>query len=303
MIDWAGIANVANDFTFGAANLGLNIADFVHRKDVDKENLKYQKDWLDYQKGLQQQIFGREDNAVQRRVADLKAAGLSPTLAAGSAAGAGQEVQSQAPQRNATRLNNIMAGVMARQSVAELHTTLQQARLIRQQVKESRAREENYEASAKEHTARANQTDIDNLTRGELNMNTLNNIIQQRAESIKRLEQIDAQIGYQRRAMSHYDDMRNEINKRIQYLEEQIDNAYRQGRIQEASYKRQEIDNLKEMRDLEHDLQTGLSSQRGDRVRQLIDLLRSGHETRTGTGTERDHYYQRALDSIMGRQR
>lgn len=44
---------------------------------------------LDYQREYNNQIFAREDNAVQRAAADLQAAGLSKTLAAGSRASAG----------------------------------------------------------------------------------------------------------------------------------------------------------------------------------------------------------------------
>lgn len=65
---------------------------------IASQNLAFQKDTLAYQKDLQKQLFEREDNAVQRRAADLEAAGLSKTLAAGSAAGAGEYVPISTPQ-------------------------------------------------------------------------------------------------------------------------------------------------------------------------------------------------------------
>lgn len=66
---------------------------------ANSQNLELQKEQFAYQQDIQRQLFAREDDAVQRRAADLTAAGMSPTLAAGQAAQAGPVVSTTVPQR------------------------------------------------------------------------------------------------------------------------------------------------------------------------------------------------------------
>lgn len=82
----------------GAMNLLGSAYDSSVNKKIAEKNLDLQRKNLDYQKMVQQRTWSREDNAVQRRMADLTAAGLSKTLAAGGAASAGQVVSTTAPQ-------------------------------------------------------------------------------------------------------------------------------------------------------------------------------------------------------------
>lgn len=60
-------------------------------------NYQLAKKQYGYQKRLQREIFNREDTAAQRRAADLEAAGLSKTLAAGGTASAGPVVSTTRP--------------------------------------------------------------------------------------------------------------------------------------------------------------------------------------------------------------
>lgn len=98
-------------FQFGGkgswlADLGLSLIPGIgsaieaNRLDrIDQRNFEMQGEWLDYQKALQKNIFEREDTAVQRRVEDLRNAGMAPFMAAGQGANAGGAVQTAAPQR------------------------------------------------------------------------------------------------------------------------------------------------------------------------------------------------------------
>lgn len=88
---------------------------------LQKEQFEYQKFLNDrqfnYQKELNDKMMEREDNAVQRRAADLEKAGMSKNLAAGSAATAGamssggSQSAGNAPQRAVVDNTKILSTV------------------------------------------------------------------------------------------------------------------------------------------------------------------------------------------------
>lgn len=86
----------------GIIDAGVKTAGLKQEREIADRNYVMQMDNLEYQKKLQQEIFAREDNAVQRRAEDLEKAGLSKTLAAGNAASAGQAISTNAPQKDSS---------------------------------------------------------------------------------------------------------------------------------------------------------------------------------------------------------
>lgn len=92
-----------------------------------------------YQKDLQNRIFRREDNSQQRAVKDLLAAGLSPTLAAGSGSGAGQAINVSAPHAE-SNLSDIAPAIMSLMKMKEdISNTVAQRELIDQQRRKTSA--------------------------------------------------------------------------------------------------------------------------------------------------------------------
>lgn len=92
---------IVSSFINGMTNLSSVKATNDLNKEIAEKNLVFQKENLEYQKDLQQQIFEREDTAYQRKVNDLIAAGINPAVAAsGSGSNAGSIVSTQAPHND-----------------------------------------------------------------------------------------------------------------------------------------------------------------------------------------------------------
>lgn len=107
-MEWlAGLLGLVGSLTATGVSAGIANINFSRQKQVYK-----------YQKFLQLVQMHREDNAIRRRVADLQKAGLSPVLAAGSAAASAGPIRVDAPQQEAPDMGGLaQMGTMMMQAM------------------------------------------------------------------------------------------------------------------------------------------------------------------------------------------
>lgn len=84
----------------GAAALGSGLIQTGLSYNESVKNRHLQEKQFEYQKELNEKLMNREDTAYQRQVNDLRAAGLSPLMAAGGAGAGGTVSGGTAPQQN-----------------------------------------------------------------------------------------------------------------------------------------------------------------------------------------------------------
>lgn len=96
----------------GASSLLGGVGNSIISYKNNQDNLAFQSEANAKNEALMRESWAREDNAVQRRVADLEAAGLSKTLAAGSAASSSGPIQVKPLESKSLDISGIVPSVV-----------------------------------------------------------------------------------------------------------------------------------------------------------------------------------------------
>lgn len=261
---WNGFTDLLG-FGSAAVDTALNYEINQKNYELAKENYEFQKDSynktfglqqdafnfqkesylknFEYQKNLQQQLFNREDNSIQRRAQDMEKAGLSKTLAAGSGAGAGPVVSTAGS--NASFNGSGFSGSAPQRSQVDLISAALQFGQAQAQIRKTNAETENLLKENKKKDSDILFTDAQTAyTRArtaveEKNFDILNVTEEQinlsNEKTRKEMEKIDAELknleqGYQIKDW----EFANMYPQDLQYKIEQVANLRKEGRYKDA---------------------------------------------------------------------
>jgi hypothetical protein len=109
--DWSGFADLFGGLSGGISDI-FNIGGSIYKTFRERE--------------LTEKTWQREDNAVQRRMADMKAAGINPVLAAGAPAQTMAPIAPSAPRMESTAIDKMAVGMSLMKQKAEIGRTFQE---------------------------------------------------------------------------------------------------------------------------------------------------------------------------------
>lgn len=178
VLDWTSLGlNAAGGLTSGLLNYFGTKKLAQAQKEIAEQNLNFQRDALALNQKNQETTWAREDNAVQRRVADLEAAGMSKTLAAGSAASSSAPMKVESLHNDYKPIDYISKLSSISQAASEIGQTLYGLKQMGANIEKTKAETELLNSQSQNVKSQNNLNIIEGEYRSEYLQNRINHLV------------------------------------------------------------------------------------------------------------------------------
>jgi len=155
--DMSFLENLVTGAAGGLLGLAGTSMTNAQNKEINEQNIAFQRETNAKNEALMRESWARDDNAVQRRAKDLAAAGMSPLLAEGSAAGNASVVSMSSPKSNQIvqksgmegAISGLYQGIMAQQSYMDMIARQQQVIINQGSLQLQQREQDNRDKAAK----------------------------------------------------------------------------------------------------------------------------------------------------------